>query len=237
MLRTLDEFNNNGGASGWDGWDNYIGSHERDHWLIVLGRNRDSDILANSNFECALEELGSESEDVEVHSFGHWACGWFELILICPGPRKVVATAEDIRKRLEDYPILDESDYSEREYESYCEQWESRGRSDFVQKILNAFDLDDDSSAEELIANSPELDNYFREHSCYGHSSEEMSADTENVVRVMDWSDLDDLVEYKVEELKQAALIEASKRGLDPFDESLRWHWDDQVRFPWEDLV
>ena len=45
-------------------------------WLILpTTRNRDSDLLSESNFTVALRELGGEGDKVEVHRMGHWACG------------------------------------------------------------------------------------------------------------------------------------------------------------------
>jgi len=57
---------------------------DRQDWLVLIGRNRDSECLVNSNFDCALAQLGGESDHVEVHNFGHWACGWLEIIIVKP---------------------------------------------------------------------------------------------------------------------------------------------------------
>jgi len=101
---------------------------EQGDWLVLpAGRNRDSDLLSESNWAAALEQLGGEGEDVEVHRFGHWACGWLEIILVRPGT-DAADTAERIAARLADYPVLDEEDYSRREYESTLESIDSEGR-------------------------------------------------------------------------------------------------------------
>lgn len=96
---------------------------DRQDWLVApVGRTRDSECLDESNFHAALEALGGESEDVEVHRFGHWGPGWFEIILIRPGsPAESIAV--DVEKRLEDYPVLAEDDYSEREAEEANRVW------------------------------------------------------------------------------------------------------------------
>jgi hypothetical protein len=52
--------------------------------------------------------MGGESSNVQVHRFGHWACGWFELILINPVNKDIVKKAEDIMSALSDYPVVDE---------------------------------------------------------------------------------------------------------------------------------
>jgi len=90
-------------------------------FVLPCMRTRDSDVLEESNFQSALDTLGGESETVQVHRFGHWGPGWYELILIDPNDAKAVAAAEDIEAALADYPILDEDDHSRREYELQLE--------------------------------------------------------------------------------------------------------------------
>ena len=92
-------------------------------WLVLpCGRNRDSGLLDESNFTAALELIGGEGEDCQVHRFGHWACGWFELILVRPASKAHEAAA-GIVARLENYPVLDEEDYGRRQYDSVVEYW------------------------------------------------------------------------------------------------------------------
>lgn len=109
---------------GLDSYENYGGDTDHKDMLVFLGRNRDSDILQESNFTVALEALGGESETVQVHRFGHWACGWIELILIQPGTEGV-QLADDMLLRIEDYPVLDEEHYSSMEYHKVMDYWES----------------------------------------------------------------------------------------------------------------
>lgn len=116
---------------------------DQSSWLVVIGRNRDSDCLAESNFDCALEMLGGESETVQVHRFGHWACGWLEIILIDP-TSAAAEVAADIESSLADYPVLNESDWSEREYNAYGEAWESWGASEFRRELVRKLDLPED---------------------------------------------------------------------------------------------
>jgi hypothetical protein len=100
---------------------------DQQDWLVLpIARNRDSGHIDQSNFDAAVEMLGGESETVEIHRFGHWACGWFEIILVEPGTESV-RIAETIEKRLEDYPILDEDDFSNREYSAAYSYWETCG--------------------------------------------------------------------------------------------------------------
>ena len=98
--------------------------HNINNYLVLpCGRNRDSGDLDESNFHTALEILGGESDSVQVHRFGHWGCGWFELILVDSTDADKVAIAETIEATLSEYPVLDDSDFSEREYNSACDYW------------------------------------------------------------------------------------------------------------------
>ena len=70
--------------------------------------------MDESNFNVALEMLGGEGDDVSVLRFGHWANGWFELLLVRPNSA-AETIAKKIEAKLDDYPILDEMDLSQRE--------------------------------------------------------------------------------------------------------------------------
>jgi hypothetical protein len=91
---------------------------ERQNWLVTpVAHNRDSDTLTESNFKVVklwLDDYDPEGHDHEVHRFTHWACGWFEIILVRPDSA-CATKATMIEDKLENYPILDEFDYSERE--------------------------------------------------------------------------------------------------------------------------
>lgn len=100
-----------------------IGLEDQQDWLVVpVARNRDSDCLAESNFACALKDLGGEGEDVQVHRFGHWANGWFEIIIVRPGS-DAEKKAEEIESALADYPVLDDDDFYNREQEEAERIW------------------------------------------------------------------------------------------------------------------
>lgn len=97
---------------------------DRGDWLRVpVSRTRDSGSLDRSNFATALARLGGESDTVEVLRFGHWGPGWFEIILIDPTDPARMAEGEQIARDLLDYPILDETDYSERQWQTAADYW------------------------------------------------------------------------------------------------------------------
>jgi hypothetical protein len=89
-----------------------------DGWAIgPVGQHRDSDVLERSNFAAALRAMGGEGDDVEVVSFQHWAVGWVEEISFRMGS-EAAAVAHVLAVALGDYPVLDEEDYAEREWEA-----------------------------------------------------------------------------------------------------------------------
>lgn len=115
-------------------FDGHIELANREDWLVVpCSRNRDSECVDESNFATALKcfekcTLSDEAQDKgesdhEVHRFGHWGPGWYELIIVRPGS-KTAKEAEGIEAALTDYPILDDSDLSEREMNAANEVWE-----------------------------------------------------------------------------------------------------------------
>ncbi len=130
---------------------------ERQEWILApVSQTRDSGALDQSNFDNALEALGGESDTVEVHRFGHWGPGWFEIIIVDPSDSKVVGIVEDLQTALENYPVLDDEDFSRREWEEYESGWEDYGRKDFIRQLEKEFDLP--SVAVDIIDNAPSED-------------------------------------------------------------------------------
>lgn len=126
---TFREFNQQGGISGLD-HSNYMGTHDRDNWYVLpMSLSLDSGILQESNFDEALQRLGIDPDDiedtdnVELHYFSHWFCGNFSLLLINPDDIETVKIAAGIEQDLKEYPILNETDFSERENQAVCDLW------------------------------------------------------------------------------------------------------------------
>jgi len=86
---------------------------DRQDWSVApVGQNRDSSALDRSNFAIVLKDLGGESDTVEVHRFGHWGPGWFEIILTHHNKKEKV---DDWERALMNYPVADEEHYSNLE--------------------------------------------------------------------------------------------------------------------------
>lgn len=117
------------------------GGFSPDGDYCIMSRNRDSDILIESNWAAACRQLGAEPYDNgrsggDADSFpdrpnvyhwraGHWACGWVEYLMVRhDASESVLQEAGEIVCSIADYPILDESDFSERECNAAAEYWQ-----------------------------------------------------------------------------------------------------------------
>jgi hypothetical protein len=99
-------------------------------WAIVYTHNRDSGLLDQSNAAAIAKALARFPDDVVEICHSHWAVGYvdgFELRVYATGGAitPAFATYCELQARLDDYPVLDEDDYSERErealYENVCQ--------------------------------------------------------------------------------------------------------------------
>lgn len=108
--------------SGWDSYSNYTGEIPPKDLLVVMTRTRGADLLTESNWEVALKRLGGESDDVVIHRFGHWACGWWEALCVQAGTESE-KQGERIVEKIKGYPVLDEDDFSERETNEANRVW------------------------------------------------------------------------------------------------------------------
>jgi hypothetical protein len=153
-----------------------LGLDDQQDWFVVAGRNRDSCVLAESNFASALKRLGGESDTCQVCRFGHWACGWLEIVLLSP-EREAEGAA--IENALADYPILDESDFSERECELEFSCWPAYGARDMVSMLVENFEL---GSATRDFLMDLDLDSngalraFHREHSTHDYEMHDEGA-------------------------------------------------------------
>ncbi len=121
VMRTYSQFRPTGfDCSG-------LGCDDRQDWLVhPCGTNRDADALTRANFKAAILELENKDDgpDYEVHRFGHWACGWFEIILVRPDTN-AAKLAEECEASLESYPVLSDELFSRIEQEEADATWSS----------------------------------------------------------------------------------------------------------------
>ena len=104
----------------WSRSENSIGETYFDYY-VLLSHHRDSGLVEESNFWSALKMLNGESDTVKIIRASHWLCGWVEMILIHESDKESIDKGNEIEKALENYPILDEDDFYERESEKIKE--------------------------------------------------------------------------------------------------------------------
>jgi hypothetical protein len=145
-----------------------LGPDDQSDWRVLpTSRTRDSEALDESNYQAALKCLADADptgENYETHRFGHWGPGWVEIIVVKPG---TAAHEEAVRIEcsLADCPVLDESDYSDREHEEQLSRLESIIR-DIERAADDASESDDSEEwdVSELAAEvSSALDNGLSE--------------------------------------------------------------------------
>lgn len=120
----------------WTRPEHYFGQ-EWSELYAFMGRNRDSGILDTSNWECAISALARgketcESNTVRIVHEGHWAVGWVEWIAIHESDDAALRIADKLAGRLANYPILDESDFTQREEDACAECWGENPPSRFT---------------------------------------------------------------------------------------------------------
>lgn len=99
----------------WRYENNYIGKDYSDYY-ILYSHHRDSDILNESNYQ-GLKGMFIDLNGVIEICSNHWAVGWVETILIHKSAEETIKKGIEILERLSDYPVLDEEDFSNREYD------------------------------------------------------------------------------------------------------------------------
>jgi len=99
---------------------------DADNWAIVYTNNRDSGLLDQSNAAAIEEAMDTftkgKNPDVVPEHHTHWACGWVDGFSIRVYRRHRITKAfrkyHELAERLAQYPLLDEEDYSARQYEA-----------------------------------------------------------------------------------------------------------------------
>ena len=66
-----------------------------------------------------MQETMDSDEPLKINRMGHWAVGWVEQILIHEDYTILLQTGDKIVERLEEYAVLNEDDYSEKELEQF----------------------------------------------------------------------------------------------------------------------
>lgn len=120
--------------SAWTHPDSYYG-RTWEGWHYVIGKHRDSGCLDQSNYAFVQEKLSAwlnvEGSGVEENLCRHWAVGHTEEIMISrDAPMEAVEIVADILRRLHDYPVLDESHYTDLQTECADSTWENMSENE-----------------------------------------------------------------------------------------------------------
>lgn len=113
----------------WKHPECYLGATWEGWYSAGFGQSRDSDALEASNFQVAYDTLRpldtehDEETTVRIVREGHWAVGWVEWIAIHGSNTAALDAARELCKRANDYPVLNEEDWSRREDEECEELW------------------------------------------------------------------------------------------------------------------
>lgn len=98
-----------------------LGLPDRQDWIVApCLQTRDSGPREQSNF-AVQEKILAEKGACEIHRFGHWGPGWVEILLCEPA---LADEVDAIGDALAYYPVLDDSDLSERESEQENLEWD-----------------------------------------------------------------------------------------------------------------
>lgn len=123
-------------------WEGPSDESDPDKWAFTVSRHRDSGLLDESNFATISKDMEARfPDDVEVVHSSHWAVGWIDELAVRVfdeqgGITDAFHAIVDWKDKLEDYPIADEDDYSEREQNALIEHIAS-------QIMFSGFTVDD----------------------------------------------------------------------------------------------
>ncbi|WJN63170.1 hypothetical protein [Streptomyces phage phiScoe44] len=135
-------------------WDERLYST---HAPVIGWAERGDDILEESNYLSALDLIqGAAGEDVEEHvidaTVGHWLVGSLRQLFVQVYEdetreefTQAFIEAVEIAEGLKSYPVVDESDYSEREWKRYEENL-----SEALDDAQRQYDLDTDEEAQAI---------------------------------------------------------------------------------------
>ena len=104
---------------------NYFGPNLSEYYLAPIFVSRDSDTLTRSNWRVIQPQL--KALGAETHRFGHWACGWYERVLIAADNEPALRLADEWAEKLDSYPVASEEDWSELEHDEAYRWWQDMG--------------------------------------------------------------------------------------------------------------
>lgn len=104
----------------WKHSSNYMGADYTEYFMLI-DHNRDSGILAESNWHSAIKILNAKNAKYQIVRFSHWAVGWIEMILIHQSEQTAIDAGNEIERVLSEYAVLNDEDFSNREWDAISE--------------------------------------------------------------------------------------------------------------------
>lgn len=154
----------------WTMPSSYFGATWEPYYGAGFGQSRDSSELEASNFAVVQRELAklapwnppAEATPPDIPSYvdehetvpsryvvreNHWAVGWVEWIAIHELDTEALQLCDKLKGDCDDYPVLDEQDFSEREEESAHTVWKDcyrqKDRVEYIRKHRSQFEFRD----------------------------------------------------------------------------------------------
>lgn len=125
------------GPTPFDSAANYAGADLSAFYVAPVSVTRDSSLLERVNWQVVTADLERVSQHDETESvcLGHWACGWYELFLVHADDTAALKAADEWACSLADYPVADESAWSEAEFEAVADYWECCGLRERIEAL------------------------------------------------------------------------------------------------------
>jgi hypothetical protein len=125
-------------------WHRAIELIDPENWAIIYTHHRDSSLIELSNAEAITNALKPFlGKDIVEEHHNHWATGWIDGFSIRVYRRghitRAFRTYHKLAQRLSDYPILDDEDYSRREYDATI-----KNITDAAWELKHEFELPND---------------------------------------------------------------------------------------------
>jgi len=137
-------------AGNWQRFNSFVWFRDKevddpDQWALIYTHNRDSGLLDQSNAKVISKAMApftdGDDPDLVFEAHSHWAVGHVDgfSIRVFDSNGEITEAFRkyhELAEAMDAYPILDESDYSERELEATLENIE-----DAAWRLKNEFDL------------------------------------------------------------------------------------------------
>jgi hypothetical protein len=122
-------------AGSWRKLDSFVWfdrPEDSENWMLHYTSHRDSDLIAESNEHVINKALEPFEDDVRFERHSHWAVGYVDgfalRVFDSTGTiTKAFKTLHELLMAMAEYPLLDDSDHSEREYKAQLKSIENNG--------------------------------------------------------------------------------------------------------------